>query len=123
MYERDLEWLTESLSEKTNRYPLTDLSVTENEDILIDIAVAGFGEEDLDIEMISDTIVITGTYNQEAKEPAEYIRKFISISNFERVIQLNRNYVDSKVTAQVVNGVLNIKIEKKEKPRKIIKIG
>ena len=119
---RDLDWLLdEPKTGKISRYPLTDLSIDNDETVFVDIAVAGFGPEDIDIEMQGDILIITGSKEQPDSN-SEYINRYISTSNFERKIKLGQDHLSGNIDASYENGILTVKITKSEKPRKLISI-
>ena len=120
---RDLEWMLEtSRRGVTTRYPLTDLSYDEDANLYVDLAVSGFAEDEIDIELEGDTLVVTGTL-EEVEGNVNYIQQHISRNNFVRRIRLNKDYLEGEISADLENGVLNIKVMKKIKDRKIIPIS
>ena len=123
MFENDLSWMLDTPKGKEiQRYPLTNISVDEKEDIVIEIAVAGFGMDCLDIELEGDTLVINGTLEDEAQN-RDYIQKHISTQDFTRKVRLDKDYISGDITADLTDGILTIVITKKEKDRKIISIS
>ena len=106
---------------KVNRYPLTDISIDKDENVFIDIAVAGFGPNDIDIEMTGDTLVITGS-KEIPDSDREYIQSFISTSDFERKIKLGEDHISGDIEASYNDGILSIKVTKAEIPKKLIPI-
>lgn len=124
---RDLDWIFDvPAGKEPKRYPLTDISYNDDS-VFIDIAVAGFGPDDIDVELQGDTLVITGTRNKDEKRESEkdgleYIQRHISTSSFTRKIKLHPDFVGGDIEASYKNGILSIKVSKKEKPKKLIEI-
>jgi molecular chaperone IbpA len=84
----------------------------------IEMAVAGFGMADIDIEVDKRTLKVSGAQNTRDRD---YIHKGISEKKFSRSFNL-ADHVEV-TDAMLVNGILNIYLELKVpdelKPRKI----
>ncbi len=103
-----------------NGYPPYNIELLDENQYRISMAVAGFSEEELDIETRENVLVIQGKKAQEETE-RQYLYQGIAERNFERCFQL-ADYV--KVTgATINNGLLHIELEREIpeaiKPRKI----
>lgn len=120
---RDLDWLFDvPAGKEVRRYPLTDLSYDKNT-VYVDIAVAGFSPDDIDIELEDNTLVIEGTRtSKENREDVEYIQKHISTSSFVRKVRLHPDFIGGDIEASYKDGILSIKVSKKEKPKRLIEI-
>ena len=103
------------------RYPLTDIYTTKDNKLFIELAVAGFGPNDIDIEIEGDLLIISGE-----KEPTEekrtYIQEMISSRKFERKIKLRDEFLAGDIEAEFKDGILKISITAKETPKKTIAI-
>jgi len=121
---KDLDWIFDvPAGKEPKRYPLTDISYNEDT-VFIDVAVAGFGPDDIDIELEGDTLIISGSRSEsETKEEAKYVQRHISNASFDRKIKLHPDFVDGDIKAAYKNGILSIKVSKKEKPKKLISIS
>jgi len=120
---KDIDWLFENTNIKTTRYPLTNLFIDENENVVVEIAAAGFDKDNIDIELVGDTLVIIGKYEETQEEKSrDYIQKHISSSSFERKIRLHKDYLNGDIEAEFKNGLLRVIVKKKEQPRKLIEI-
>ena len=121
----DLDWFFRPHgSEKVTRYPLTNLGVDDKDVLHIDLAVAGFKKDEVQIELRGNQMHITGskpTYNEESK--IRYIQKHVSSSNFSRVIVLHENYIGGEISASMEDGILHVEVEPKEPQKKLISIG
>jgi molecular chaperone IbpA len=86
----------------------------------IEVAVAGFEESDLDVEIISNELIIKGETDNTVKE-TQYLHQGIAGRNFERTFALAEN-VEVK-GASVKNGILTVTLEhfipESAKPKKI----
>ena len=120
---KDIDWMFDSSRTKPNRYPLTNLYIDDNEDVIVEIAAAGFDKDNIDIELIGDTLIISGKYEESEEDRSrDYIQKHISTSSFERKIRLHKDYLNGDIEAEFKNGLLKVIIKKKEQPRKLIEI-
>ena len=110
--------MTSKLNSKPN-YPPYNI-VKSGEDYRIEISMAGFKVEDIDVEVKDNTLTISAEQTDE-KKGVEYIHKGISEKDFTKKFAL-AEYVEVK-DAVVVDGILVIELEKnipeEEKPKKI----
>ena len=120
---RDLDWMLESTdnnsTKKVRRYPLTNLG-TNADNLVIEIAIAGFGPDDVEISTSGNELIIEGSKIQE--NSTEYFQKHISSEDFKRIIRLSDEYVQGKIQAEYNNGILTIVVEKNEPEKKLIEI-
>jgi len=87
----------------------------------IEVAVAGFDESELDVEIVNNELVVTGAVNKENKAEQQYLHQGIAGRDFERIFALADN-VEVK-GASVKNGILTVTLEhivpESAKPKKI----
>lgn len=120
---RDLDWFFRPTFEgKVARYPLTNLGYDENKVLYIEVAVAGFGKDDIELEQKGNQLHISGKM-PEVDENVTYIQQHISASDFERIVVLHENYVGGDIQANVINGVLTITVRPKEQAKRLISIA
>ncbi len=101
-------------------YPPYNIERLDDNDYRITLAVAGFGEADLDLEIRENTLTITGA-RKDGDDGQEFLYQGIAGRSFERRFQLAEHV---KVAgASLVNGLLNIDLKREipeaMKPRKI----
>jgi len=86
----------------------------------IEVAVAGFEESELDVEIVSNELIVTGA-KEKAIDPVNYLHQGIGGRDFERTFALAEN-VEVK-GASVKNGILTVTLEhtlpESAKPKKI----
>jgi len=86
---------------------------------LIELALAGYSREDLQVELKEGTLTITGDKSNE--DESKYIHKGISSKKFTRSFRLNDNVIVKG--SQFVDGILSISLEhvvpEEQKPRLI----
>jgi len=92
---------------KVPTYPPYNIKKIDDEHFEIEMAVAGFGKANLDIELKDDTLTITG--NHETSEN-DYIYQGIANRAFTRQFTLADTVVVKN--AELVNGLLKIALER-----------
>lgn len=101
-------------------YPPYNIERLEENDYRITLAVAGFGEGDLDIEVRENTLTIKGLRG-DSDEGRSYLHRGIAGRSFERQFQLAEHVRIEG--ASLVNGLLNVDLKREipeaMKPRKI----
>jgi molecular chaperone IbpA len=103
-----------------NNYPPYNIVKRDEDNYEIQIAVAGFRLDEIDITVENNELLVTGTKFEEA-DTAEYLHRGLAARNFERNWTLGQYLeVDS---AEIKDGLLIIKLERhvpdELKPRKI----
>ena len=102
-------------------YPPYNIIRTAETKYDIEIAVAGFSEDELDIETQNGELIVKGESKSEADRVGNYIHQGIASRNFVRTFALADN-VEIR-GASVKNGILTIKLEvivpEHEKPKKV----
>jgi len=110
------------VDEATLGYPPYNIEKTGEETYRITMAVAGFGEADLDVTVQENSLVIkAGKAKPEADKGARYLHRGIATRAFERRFDLADHI---QVTgARLENGILSIELEREVpeamKPRSI----
>ena len=98
-------------------FPPHNILKTGEDQYLIELAVAGFTEDELEIEVKNRTLTIRGSVD----DTREYIHKGISTKRFERQFRLSE-YVEV-MGADFRSGLLAISLEviipESQKPRKV----
>ena len=106
--------------ENNNVYPPHNVVKLDDDNYVIELAVAGFDIKELNIETVENSLVVTGEKSD--KDEREYAHKGISARKFTRRFTLAEHVVVSGASLQ--NGILSISLEKQvpeeKKPRKIV---
>lgn len=94
-------------------YPPFNVRKVDENKYTIELAIAGFGKQDLDIELANGTLIVSGKVESEEKEEGNmfpaFIYKGISSKPFKRTFTLADN-VEIK-SADLANGILKIWLE------------
>jgi molecular chaperone IbpA len=102
-------------------YPPYNIERTGENDYRITVAVAGFGQDELSLEVKENTLTIKGAKQAPDEQKSEMLYQGIAARAFERVFQL-ADYVAVK-SAGLENGLLHIELAREipdaKKPRQI----
>ena len=125
-FNTDLEWNRNNYSEPNTTLP--SVNIKENTDAFeVEVAAPGFDKSDFNIELNNDILTISSE-NQtenEVKEDEKITRREFSYQSFSRSFTLPELVEDEKISAKYENGILSIKIPKKEeaKPKPVKQIA
>jgi len=101
-------------------YPPYNIAKAGEDAYRITFAVAGFGENDLDVNVENNTLTVRGKVAQDS-EPATYLYRGIAGRSFERKFELANHIQVSG--ARIENGLLHIDLKREVpealKPRKV----
>ena len=101
----------------TGGYPPHNVVQIDEDNYLIEIAVAGFKQENLDVELKDSILTVTG----KKEDGRAYTHKGISSREFTRTFTLGEHV--QVVGARLEDGILSIELERvipeNERPRKI----
>ena len=116
-------FLTHSTRQKkATTYPPYNVERVGENDYRIAMAVAGFSQDELDIEEVGGVLIVRGiTQSDPQADAPQLLYRGIAARNFERRFQLADNVQVSG--AALANGLLHIELVREipeaEKPRKI----
>ena len=124
-FNRDLARLNNIHSEAIHEsYPPYDVYQHDNDEYVVTLAVAGFGKEDISVQVDSGTLVVKGERKDITEDvPKQVVHKGIAARKFTRTFALGE-YMEV-TSAELENGLLNIFVERivpEEKKPKTIKI-
>ena len=121
---KNLATAQETYAKAANWPPYNIVKIDEN-NYTIELAVAGFGKHNLDIELANNTLVVKGGFTEAEIDPidnpVQYLWKGIADRMFTRKFVL-ADTVEVK-NAEYVNGMLKIFLEniipEEKKPKKV----
>lgn len=109
-----------NIEQQSNGFPPYNIEVTGENRYSITLAVAGFEDNEIDIQVERGVLVIRGR-KANAEEGREYLHQGIAFRSFERKFNL-ADHVEV-VDAELKHGLLNVRLVKEipesAKPRKI----
>lgn len=120
-----IQQLHEQMVAKTNHaYPPYNLRKTDDHNYLIELAVAGYRQDELDIEIASSELIITARKREQDTDKAytEWIHQGIAYRGFTRSFYTDSRY--EVLAAELEHGLLKIYFGLREDKRaKKIQIG
>jgi molecular chaperone IbpA len=121
-FDRLFSLLDQANAESAPGYPPYNIERTGENTYRVSVAVAGFGENELKIELKENTLTITGEKQaKQEQKSGEVLYQGIAARAFERVFQL-ADFVQVKGAA-LENGLLHVdlvrEIPEAKKPRQI----
>jgi len=111
--------LHDDFTKNIPNYPPYNIKKTGDNTYVIELAVAGFAKQDIEIEFADDKLIIKG--NTKDDESSDFLFKGIAARNFTRTFVLD-DQIEIK-DAAMFNGMLKIALERiipdHKKPKKI----
>lgn len=119
------ELLRHTNTQAGTNYPPYNVVKYSDDKFAIELAVAGFQEDDIDITVEKNQLTVKGVQTATVDETTEYLHRGISARNFQRTWTL-ADHVE--VTgAQIKHGILNVHLERQvpeeQRPKKIAITG
>ena len=114
----DLERIHQSARSGTDNYPPHNIVKIDEEKFLIELAVAGFKQDDIDVEVKDGILKISG---EMGKDERDFAFKGISSRKFEKSFRLSEFVVIDG--ADLTDGILvvyaRVELPEEKRPRKI----
>lgn len=119
---RQLQRLHDDVTKNIPNYPPYNIRKVDDTHYTIELAVAGFGQSDIDIEIDGGKLVVKGNVSStEDTDTDNFLFKGIAARAFTRTFALN-DQVEVK-DAELFNGMLKIALERlvpeEKKPKKV----
>ncbi len=120
-------WLNKNYSNTNTTLPAVNIKETDDA-YLLDFAAPGYKKDDFVIELNNDVLTVSSEKKVEnVEEEDNFTKKEFSYESFTRSFNLPELVEVDKIKATYKNGILEIKIPKKEeakpKPVKQIKVS
>ena len=111
----------DEIAKNIPNYPPYNIKKTGDNSYTIELAVAGFGQTDIDIELADGKLIVRGNASNESDDSENFLFKGIANRAFTRAFALNDEVVVND--AEIVNGMLKIALERlipeAKQPKKI----
>ena len=118
-FDRMFNELNRTFANSKDNYPPYNIIKVDDTHYVVEVAVAGFAKDEIEVELKDSILSITG--KQVDKADADYIHKGISARSFERTFTL-AEHVEVR-SAKITNGILAIELEQlipeEKKPKKV----
>ncbi len=116
-----MQKLHDDITKNIPNYPPYNIRKVDDTHYVIEMAVAGFGQNEIDIEIDGGKLVVKGNVNSDSNEAEDFLFKGIATRAFTRTFALN-DQVEVK-DAELFNGMLKIALERlipeEKKPKKV----
>jgi HSP20 family protein len=97
---------------------------SDDEAYLISALVPGVEADDVNVEILNNTVTIRGEFKSEQTEDDKYLLSELPVGRFSRVITLPVALDPTKAEASLRNGLFTLRVPKAEAHRpKLIKIN
>ncbi len=96
--------------QSNSNYPPHNVIKTGPESVIIEVAVAGFAEGEIDISVDKRVLAIAGAKKTEENSEWEYLHRGISSRDFRHVFTL-AEHVEVR-NATIKNGILSVSLER-----------
>jgi len=117
-FDRIFNVFVNMVTEKTN-FPHHNIIKTTDNTYVVELAVAGFAQEEIDIEIADSVLNIRGEKTV-ATPDVEYLHRGIATRSFHKTVRLADTV---EVTgADLENGILKVYLENKVEEKKAIKV-
>lgn len=92
-------------------YPPYNLVKLNDNDFVIEVAVAGFDQGEIDVTVEKSILTVKGESRTVGYDDTQFVHKGIAARDFTRTFTLAEHV--EIVSAEVTNGILSIKLERK----------
>jgi HSP20 family protein len=99
-----------------NKVPSVNIFENENE-YKIELAAPGLSKEDFKIDLKKDNLSVWAEKKADANAQKDYSRKEFEYSSFARSFILPEGVDVEKISAEYINGILNITIGKQDEAK------
>ena len=96
--------------ESSNSYPPYNISKVDENNYIIEMALAGFNKDDIEIELADSELTIRSKKREDSNKDVNLIHQGISHRSFNRKFTLSEEILVKN--AEMKNGMLIIKLEK-----------
>ena len=110
--------------ESSNSYPPYNISKVDDNNYIIEMALAGFNKDDIEIELADSELTVRSKKREDSNKDVNLIHQGISHRSFNRKFTLSEEILVKN--AEMKNGMLIIKLEKfipENKKPKLININ
>ena len=111
----------DEIAKNIPNYPPYNIKKTGDNSYTIELAVAGFGQADIDIELADGKLIVRGNASNESDDSENFLFKGIANRAFTRSFVLNDEIVVND--AEMINGMFKIALERivpeTKQPKKI----
>ena len=96
--------------ESSNSYPPYNISKVDDNNYIIEMALAGFNKDDIEVELADSELTVRSKKREDSNKDVNLIHQGISHRSFNRKFTLSEEILVK--SAEMKNGMLIIKLEK-----------
>ena len=96
--------------ESSNSYPPYNISKVDDNNYIIEMALAGFNKDDIEVELADSELTVRSKKREDLNKDVNLIHQGISHRSFNRKFTLSEEILVKN--AEMKNGMLIIKLEK-----------
>lgn len=100
----------EDITKNVPNYPPYNVRKISDNKYQIELAVAGFGKQDIEVEFTDNKLIVKGNTSSEATDAADYLYKGVGMRAFTRTFAVE-DHIEVQ-SAELVNGMLKVVLEK-----------
>lgn len=118
----ELDTVTTEQPQKRQKWRRPHYDIFESEDAFdVKVSLPGVNRSDVDISIDGDSLSVTAMRSDQTTRGWRLLRQELPQGDFRLNLRLNVPIKESKIKAQVENGILNLNLPKADefKPRKI----
>jgi HSP20 family protein len=86
--------------------------IEESEAYLIHATLPGLKAEDVEIEIVNDTLILRGEFKQDENEDVQYLRRERPAGTFHRALRFGTKLEAGNAEAKLENGILTLRVPK-----------
>jgi|APCry1669192269_1035402.scaffolds.fasta_scaffold41095_1 molecular chaperone IbpA len=120
-FDRIVSDFENSFQLQSSNYPPHNLIQFDEDNYEIQLAVAGFDQDEISVELVEDRLIIRGEHVDVQAADTVYLHRGLAQRNFQRVFPL-AEYIEV-LGAETSKGILKIKLQRQvpesAKPKKI----
>jgi molecular chaperone IbpA len=113
--------MQEEIAKNIPNYPPYNIKKVDENKYVVELAVAGFDQQDIEIELADDKLIIKGDVKGDSENATDYLFKGIGMRAFTRTFALS-DHIEVN-NAELVNGMLKVWLERMipehKKPKKV----
>ena len=123
-----MDWNLTNFSSTNTTLPAVNVKETDD-DYILEVAAPGMSKKDFKVNFQNNVLTVSSEKQEEKDENDDnYTRREFCYQSFQRSFTVSQQNVDSdKITASYADGILSVKIPKREevkpKPAREIKIA
>lgn len=100
----------EDITKNVPNYPPYNVRKLDDNKYQIELAVAGFGKQDIEVEFADNKLIVKGNTSSDSQDIADYLYKGVGMRAFTRTFAVD-DHIEVQ-SAELVNGMLKVVLEK-----------